>query len=357
MLTVCKCPYVCVCVVPSLSEDPTPLAEHNRLNFEFESEKHFGFDTSDELLQTPSAAQPQPMENESAVADQELKSSAPTLTPATTLEEANVLPTNLKSKIITSTPIAAPVSTTSTKGTGCKPSKPSDTGARRELNFLAIKNYSSDVPSAQQNGDNKKVVPRAVADAASEEAKVVDIKPEQKPAKINNNKSTTLSSLLSMSTSTTAPITATTLNKIADSENLKDKSVTAGSGSGSVAPPKPARSESKRADLPPLNLKKSYEHDNNSNSSISNNTTNSISNTNNNNLSSNNSNNSIQLNGSAKPVEKIVLKENTPGQDLLEWCKDVTKDYPNVKVTNLTTSWRNGMAFCAIIHHFEPDLM
>ncbi|XP_011256144.1 EH domain-binding protein 1-like protein 1 isoform X3 [Camponotus floridanus] len=51
------------------------------------------------------------------------------------------------------------------------------------------------------------------------------------------------------------------------------------------------------------------------------------------------------------------LKEITPGQDLLEWCKEVTKDYSGVKVTNLTTSWRNGMAFCAIIHHFRPDLI
>ncbi|XP_011870454.1 PREDICTED: EH domain-binding protein 1 isoform X4 [Vollenhovia emeryi] len=51
------------------------------------------------------------------------------------------------------------------------------------------------------------------------------------------------------------------------------------------------------------------------------------------------------------------LKEITPGQDLLEWCKEVTKDYPGVKVTNLTTSWRNGMAFCAIIRHFRPDLI
>ncbi|XP_070528890.1 EH domain-binding protein 1 isoform X6 [Cardiocondyla obscurior] len=51
------------------------------------------------------------------------------------------------------------------------------------------------------------------------------------------------------------------------------------------------------------------------------------------------------------------LKEITPGQDLLEWCKEVTKDYPGVKVTNLTTSWRNGMAFCAIIHNFRPDLI
>lgn len=57
------------------------------------------------------------------------------------------------------------------------------------------------------------------------------------------------------------------------------------------------------------------------------------------------------------PVKTVNLSERTPGQDLLEWCKEVTNDYPGVKVTNLTTSWRNGMAFCAVIHHHEPELM
>ncbi|XP_021710209.1 EH domain-binding protein 1 isoform X2 [Aedes aegypti] len=63
------------------------------------------------------------------------------------------------------------------------------------------------------------------------------------------------------------------------------------------------------------------------------------------------------------PVEPVVepkkpiLRDSTPGQDLLEWCKEITKSYNGVKVTNLTTSWRNGMAFCAIIHHFYPSLI
>ena len=47
----------------------------------------------------------------------------------------------------------------------------------------------------------------------------------------------------------------------------------------------------------------------------------------------------------------------TPTLDLLEWCQEVTDGYKGVKVTNLTTSWRSGLAFCAILHHFHPELM
>ena len=27
----------------------------------------------------------------------------------------------------------------------------------------------------------------------------------------------------------------------------------------------------------------------------------------------------------------------------------------NVKIDNFSTSWNDGMAFCALIHHFYPD--
>ncbi|XP_043374458.1 EH domain-binding protein 1-like protein 1 isoform X7 [Dermochelys coriacea] len=42
-------------------------------------------------------------------------------------------------------------------------------------------------------------------------------------------------------------------------------------------------------------------------------------------------------------------------QSLLEWCQNVTAGYRGVRVTNFTTSWRNGLAFCAILHHFHPE--
>lgn len=41
---------------------------------------------------------------------------------------------------------------------------------------------------------------------------------------------------------------------------------------------------------------------------------------------------------------------------MLKWCQSVTREYPNVKIENLGESFRNGIAFCAILHHFHPDL-
>uniref|UniRef100_A0A8D0GBT2 Microtubule associated monooxygenase, calponin and LIM domain containing 2 n=1 Tax=Sphenodon punctatus TaxID=8508 RepID=A0A8D0GBT2_SPHPU len=42
---------------------------------------------------------------------------------------------------------------------------------------------------------------------------------------------------------------------------------------------------------------------------------------------------------------------------LLTWCQKQTEGYMNVNVIDLTNSWRNGLALCAIMHHFRPDLI
>ncbi|XP_061815344.1 EH domain-binding protein 1 isoform X8 [Nerophis lumbriciformis] len=42
-------------------------------------------------------------------------------------------------------------------------------------------------------------------------------------------------------------------------------------------------------------------------------------------------------------------------QSLLEWCKYITQGHKGLRITNFSTSWRNGLAFCAILHHFHPD--
>ncbi|XP_012929510.1 EH domain-binding protein 1 isoform X4 [Heterocephalus glaber] len=58
------------------------------------------------------------------------------------------------------------------------------------------------------------------------------------------------------------------------------------------------------------------------------------------------------------PIPSPILGQKpNASQSLLVWCKEVTKNYRGVKITNFTTSWRNGLSFCAILHHFRPDLI
>ncbi|XP_034104473.1 EH domain-binding protein 1 isoform X5 [Drosophila albomicans] len=281
--------------VPSLSEDPTPLAEsYNHLNFELEADDRESKAETTDLL---------PTKNQVVESDESLKTPSASVNPEPVAlttptkvmaeDKAVLKPQNHDRfhEIRTSTPVE-PAPTPTTAATG----KVKTNTSSRALNF-----DKQDVSGVDSNSNSY----------ADQSTAVLSLTPP-------------------------------TITKTSDNSNSSEAVAVA--VTNPEPQPKPIKNSSnaavtaKRSELQPLDLKKSYE----STPAVNNMTTN---------KSATNTSNSL------KPVEKILLKDNTPGQDLLEWCKEVTKDYPNVKVTNLTTSWRNGMAFCAIIHHFMPHLI
>ncbi|XP_069817600.1 smoothelin isoform X2 [Dendropsophus ebraccatus] len=50
-----------------------------------------------------------------------------------------------------------------------------------------------------------------------------------------------------------------------------------------------------------------------------------------------------------------VPNANSIKQMLLDWCKAKTRGYDHVDIQNFSSSWSDGMAFCALVHNFFPE--
>lgn len=378
--------YVCmyIYIVPSLSEDPTPLAEVNNLNFELESDKYppyspmnydagigvgvagdgngDGNEFSEDLLKTPSAVITLPTTTTTQLVPSEQEEQ---------LLKDNATKNEFKAgKMFTSTPINKVTLANKTEESG---------RAERVRKGLKFPEGYEQQQQQQTEQTKESLIQNAENESnSSKENSFEKLKsPDSTTNSTLNESLTVTASELSLADKSNTPITmlmTTTTTTTTNANNAKPQDMANETKATTKDNDKSAndslkqdqKAEQKRPELQPLNLKKSYESiepspvpaqtSNNCNTNHSNGylTVNSQQQTNNLNTATARANATVNA---TKPVEKIILKENTPGQDLLEWCKEVTKEYPNVKVTNLTTSWRNGMAFCAIIHHFEPNLM
>jgi len=54
----------------------------------------------------------------------------------------------------------------------------------------------------------------------------------------------------------------------------------------------------------------------------------------------------------------VARSPSSAKEVILSWVQDKINNnpnYPNLNVTNFSTSWNDGMAFCALIHHYYPE--
>ncbi|XP_039546759.1 F-actin-monooxygenase MICAL2 isoform X3 [Pimephales promelas] len=58
-----------------------------------------------------------------------------------------------------------------------------------------------------------------------------------------------------------------------------------------------------------------------------------------------------------RPVNLARRESEIRPSRLLTWCQKQTQGYRGVNVTDLTSCWSSGLALCALIHHFRPQII
>ncbi|XP_051976745.1 smoothelin-like isoform X2 [Xyrauchen texanus] len=66
-------------------------------------------------------------------------------------------------------------------------------------------------------------------------------------------------------------------------------------------------------------------------------------------------NSAITVNKVQRSTSFGVPNANSIKQMLLDWCRSKTRSYEHVNIQNFSSSWSDGMAFCALVHNFFPE--
>lgn len=64
---------------------------------------------------------------------------------------------------------------------------------------------------------------------------------------------------------------------------------------------------------------------------------------------------SSPMTGTSKGTKLIARSPSSAKEMMLIWVQQRVNTYPGMNVTNFSSCWNDGLAFCAIIHFYYPD--
>uniref|UniRef100_A0A1I7ZNM3 Calponin-homology (CH) domain-containing protein n=1 Tax=Steinernema glaseri TaxID=37863 RepID=A0A1I7ZNM3_9BILA len=65
----------------------------------------------------------------------------------------------------------------------------------------------------------------------------------------------------------------------------------------------------------------------------------------------------VTLREKTPKLQQQPLPELIPNEELIDWCKRIAREYKFLKITDFTKSFKSGLAFCALIHRYRPELI